>query len=393
MAWNWQHPDWPNFAWNRSRLQPAEDRFIEAAGVLVGVHRHLNEEDAEQATVEGLTLEAMQTARIEGERLERNSVRSSIRRELGLATDSARARPAERGVAELMTAVFRSTDQPLTHQVLCEWHGLLMRSRFDAGPPGAYRTHAEPMRIVSQAGRGQRVHFEAPPSDRVPEEMDRFLSWFTATAPRAGADRSSALPALTRAGLSHLYFESIHPFEDGNGRIGRAVAEKALAQALRRPSLCALSATIQLHRREYYAQLEAANHGDNACEVSDWLAWFGGIVLEAQRRALARIEFVIDKSRLLDRFRSTLNPRQSAALARVAREGPEGFEGGLSASNYVAITRASTATASRDLADMVRQGALVRTGQHRHARYHLPIPLRPTPRIRIDADGRVIEGP
>jgi len=182
------------------------------------------------------------------------------------------------------------------------------------------------------------------------------------------------LPTLTRAGIAHLYFVSVHPFEDGNGRIARAIAEKTLAQGRGQPALLALAATIFARRKSYYDALEAANK-DN--EITGWLVWFAATAIDAQRRSIARIEFLIDKTRLLDRLRGQLNDRQEKALIRMLREGPEGFKGGLSASNYVSITGASPATATRDLADMVQKGALIRDGERRHARYHLAIPSRP----------------
>ncbi len=161
--------------------------------------------------------------------------------------------------------------------------------------------------------------------------MARFVAWFNRTAPAGSAPAA----ALTRSGIAHLYFESIHPFEDGNGRIGRAIAEKALAQSFGHPTLIALAATILSRRKAYYAALEAAN---KANEVTAWLAWFAGIVLEAQRRTTARVEFLIEKTRLLDRLRGQLNQRQEKALLRMLREGPEGLKGGLSAGNYVTIS-------------------------------------------------------
>ena len=148
--------------------------------------------------------------------------------------------------------------------------------------------------------------------------MARFLDWFNRTAPSG----SHPLAALTRAGIAHLYFETIHPFEDGNGRIGRAVAEKALAQGCGQPTLTALAATILLRRKAYYAVLEAANKSN---EVTAWLSWFAGIAIEAQRRTTAQVEFLLEKTRLLDRLRGQLNPRQEKALLRMLREGPDGF--------------------------------------------------------------------
>jgi len=225
-----------------------------------------------------------------------------------------------------------------------------------------------------------KVHFEAPPSFEVGNEMARFVTWFNRTAP-AG---SEPLPAVTRAGIAHLYFESVHPFEDGNGRIGRAISEKALAQSAGHPTLTALAATILIHRKAYYAALEAANKDNN---LTPWLCWFAGIAIEAQRRTEARVEFLIDKTRLLDRLRDELNERQVKALLRMLREGPEGFQGGLSAGNYATITGASPATTTRDLADLVEKGAMSRSGERRHARYSIGIPLRVVEQVQIDRDG------
>jgi Fic family protein len=181
--------------------------------------------------------------------------------------------------------------------------------------------------------------------------------------------------------VAQLYFESIHPFEDGNGRLGRGLAEKRLAQNLGQPSLIALAATILARRASYYDALEAANK-DNA--ITDWLAWFAGIAIEAQRRTIALIEFLIDKTGLLDRLRDQLNDRQHKALLRMFREGPEGFKGGLSAGEYGSITGASPATTTRDLVDLTEKGALVREGERRHARYTLNVPLRPVPHISLN---------
>jgi Fic family protein len=196
------------------------------------------------------------------------------------------------------------------------------------------------------------------------------------------------LPALTRAGATHLYFESIHPFEDGNGRIGRALAEKSLAQSLGQPSLIALAATILARRARYYAALGVANKSN---EITEWLAWFAGTTIEAQRRTLTLIEFLIHKTKLLDRIRGQINDRQEKALLRMFREGPDGFKGGMSAGKYGTITGASPATTTRDLADLTEKDALIREGERRHARYKLNVPLRPVPHISVGEQGELIE--
>jgi len=240
--------------------------------------------------------------------------------------------------------------------------------RRDLADIGRFRRRAEPMQVISGRIGSPKIHFEAPPAKQVPAEMRRFLDWFNRTGP-AGAE---PLPAITRAGIAHLYFESIHPFEDGNGRVGRAMAEKALAQSAGRPALSGLSAVILARRKGYYDALERAN---KKTEVTDWLVWFAETALAAQRRILAQVEFLIAKTKLLDRLRGHINGRQQKALLRMLKEGPEGFKGGLSAGNYSTITGASPATTTRDLADLVEKGALIRTGERKHARYALNLPL------------------
>jgi Fic family protein len=382
MTWNWQKPDWPNFRWDRTRLEAAEKQFLVGGGVFVGTVRHLGKEARDQLTIEAMSTEAVTTSEIEGEILDRASVQSSLRKQLGLATDESRVRPAERGIAEMMVDVYQSFAEPLSEEMLLRWHRMVMRGSRNLRDVGRYRTSAEPMQVVSGSIGQPRVHFEAPPSSRVPSEMQRFISWFNRTAP----GREEPLPALTRAGIAHLYFESIHPFEDGNGRIGRAIAEKALAQSLGQPTLTALAATILARRKSYYDVLEAANKEN---EITRWLMWFAGVALEAQRRTIALVEFLIDKTKLLDRLKGQLNARQEKALRRMFREGPEGFRGGLSAGKYSTITGASPATTTRDLADLVAKGALVRKGERRYTRYHLSVPLRPVSAVTLNEEGEI----
>jgi Fic family protein len=382
MTWNWQQPGWPGFSWDKTLLRKAEEAFLVGSGVVAGTVKHLNASEHEQLVVEAMSTEALTTSEIEGEILDRASVQSSIRKALGLSAESSRARPAEEGIAEVMTGLYRSFAEPLTDEMLFSWHKKMLKGRRDLREVGRYRTDKTPMQVVSGALYAPRVHFEAPPSKDIPKEMRRFIRWFERSAP----DGQDPLPALTRAGLAHLYFESIHPFEDGNGRIGRAISEKALAQGIGHPTLTALAETILLRRKDYYAALEAANRSN---EVTKWLAWFSGIAIEAQRRTAARIEFLIDKTRLFDRLRGQLNARQEKALLRMLREGPEGFKGGLSAGNYMKITGASPATATRDLADLVEKSALERKGERRHARYFLAIPIRPVAPVTLDRNGNL----
>src|SRR5271154_4165671 len=368
MTWNWQNPDWPNFTWDRSRMTAAEEQFLLGAGVVIGTVKHLSEDDHKQLLVEVMSGEALTTSEIEGEILNRGSVQSSIQRQLGLATNKRGITPAEQGIAEMMVDLYRSYSRPVSSEMLFAWHAMVTSGRRDLVDIGRYRTSQEPMQIVSGPIGNPKVHFEAPPSKQVRSEMEQFIAWFNRTSPRS----SGALPAITRAGIAHLYFESIHPFEDGNGRIGRAIAEKAIAQSFDDAILVALATTILAHKKGYYEALERANKQN---DVKAWLTWFADIALEAQRRTITQVEFLIAKTKLLDRLRGQINERQQKALVRMFREGPEGFKGGLSAGNYGTITGASPATTTRDLADLTEKGALVRAGERKHTRYVLNLPM------------------
>lgn len=385
MQWNWQQPDWPRFSWARARMAKAEEHFLVGGGVIIGAVSHLEGESRDLLVVQAMSEEAVTTSQIEGELLDRDSVQSSVRRQLGLSADARRVSPSEQGVVEMMVDLYREFEKPLDENILYSWHRMLMSGRGDVRSVGRYRSHDEPMQVISGRVFEPTVHFEAPPSSDVPREMAGFLDWFARTGP-SGAE---PLPALTRAGIAHLYFESIHPFEDGNGRIGRAISEKALAQGLGRPALTALAKTILLRQHSYYENLEASNKSN---EISRWLAWFAGIALEAQQQTHAQVEFLVGKAKLLDRLRSELNSRQEKVLLRVLSEGPEGFKGGLSAGNYMRIANTSPATAGRDLANLVQKGALRRTGEKRYARYHPTVPLRPVSRITVGTSGDLIVG-
>jgi len=367
MHWNWQRPGWPKFVYEASALKQLEERFLLQAGEFVGAFRHIGLADRDALKIELIGDEALKTSAIEGELLDRASVQSSLRHQFGLSPDRRRVPPHERGIAEMMVDLYRNFAAPLAHETLFRWHAMLMSGQRGLEVVGGYRTHAAAMQIVSGSPHEPIVHFEAPPSSRVKKEMDPFVAWFNATAP----DGEQPMPALTRAGIAHLHFVSIHPFEDGNGRIGRALAEKSLAQQLGQPSLIALSCTIERARKDYYAALER-NNKDIA--ITDWLVHFAQTVLAAQRNTMRRVDFHLAKTRLYDGLRGRLNARQEKVVARMFREGIDGFKGGLSAENYVSITKTSRATATRDLQDLVAKGALRRTGALRYTRYFLNIP-------------------
>lgn len=266
----------------------------------------------------------------------------------------------------MMVDLYQGFANPLSDEALFAWHRMVMAGERRIETIGAYRAHSDPMQVISGSIGRPKIHFEAPPSKQIPTEMERFIAWFNRTAP----DGDAPLSPLIRSGMAHIYFESIHPFEDGNGRIGRALSEKALAQSLGQPSLISLAFTIERNRKRYYDMLEASNKGT---EITDWLVYFAQTVLEAQQTTMWRVNFYIAKAHFYGRLGGQLNERQTKAIARMFREGINGFKGGLSAENYISITKASRATATRDLHELVEIGGLTRTGERRYTRYHLNI--------------------
>lgn len=367
MKWNWQKQTWPQFTFEKDAVAPFEAQFLQRSGVFWGALKYLPTEDKTNLTIDLISNEAMKTSEIEGEILNRDSVRSSLRRHFGLDTGKRKIPVAEQGIADMMTDLYRNYSTPLSDKKLFAWHKMLAGGRRDLKQIGGYRTHKEAMQIISGPVGKQKIHFEAPPSMKIPKEMKNFITWFNGSGPEA----RQQLPALTRAGIAHLYFVCIHPFEDGNGRIGRAIAEKSLSQCLGRPTLIALAQTIESQRKAYYQALQENNRN---LEITGWLIYFATTVLDAQDYTQRLIDFLIEKTRLYDHIAGKLNSRQEKVLARMFSKGLEGFEGGLSAENYLAITKTSRATATRDLQDLVAMGALQRTGERKHTRYDLNIP-------------------
>jgi Fic family protein len=364
MRWNWEQTDWPEFSYDSKTLEVLERRFLRQSGEFTGVFRHVGADDKNALRIELISEEAVKTSEIEGEILNRDSVQSSLRHQFGLAPEGSNIPAAERGIASMMTDLYERFARPLDEATLFAWHNHLMSGDKSIKSIGIYRTHDEPMQVVSGPIYKPTVHFEGPPSNVVPAEMQRFLTWFNDTSPLGKAP----LPTLTRAALVHLYFVCIHPFEDGNGRIGRALAEKSLAQNLGHPSLIALAHTIERSRKDYYASLERNNKD---MEVTSWLQYFAETIIDAQATTIKRVDFYIAKAKLHERVRGQVNARQSKVIARMFREGVDGFKGGLSAENYISMTGTSRATATRDLQDLVEKRALIKTGDLRHTRYFL----------------------
>jgi Fic family protein len=365
--YNWQRKQWPGFTYD---LSPTEDNvyeFAEKTGHINGIWKSIPEGMQLEAVVDLMLTEAIKTSEIEGEYLSRKDVLSSIKKNLGLIDIPLKVQDRRAaGIAELMTDVRNSFREPLTKEKIFSWHRMIFGVS-DNTSIGHWRSHSEPMQIVSGASGKQKIHFEAPPSTRVPHEMDQFLDWFNETAP---GEKREIRKSPVRAAITHLYFETIHPFEDGNGRIGRALAEKALSQGIGRPVLLSLSRTIEADKKSYYTALEKAQ---SSLDITSWINYFVRTILDAQTLAEEQIEFTLKKVKFFDRFRQQLNERQMLVLNRMFEEGPKGFEGGMNAGKYMGITKTSKATATRDLQDLVEKGAFLAAGGGRSSSYRLNI--------------------
>jgi Fic family protein len=363
MKWIWQEKGFPNFDYDASLFASFEQEFYRNAGIIWGCLRHLPTESLENLKIDILTQEAVSTSSIEGEILQRESVQSSIRKHLGLRTDTLRVKANEAGIAEMMVDVYLNFEETLSHETLFKWHELLMNGRRDIEVIGNYRTHAEAMQIVSGNLSTPKVFYEAPPSKQVLELMDGFISWYNSQSAK-----ENNLSIIILAGITHLYFEIIHPFEDGNGRIGRALVEKIISQKMDAPALNSFAKVIDAHKKKYYDALQSCNHSLN---IDKWLLYFSQTVIDAQQCTIKLVNFLVAKSKFFIKYNELLNQRQSKVLKRVFEEGHDGFKGGLSASNYQKISGASAATATRDLQELVQFQALIKTGELKSTRYFL----------------------
>jgi len=365
MKYNWQQKDWPLFSYDDVKLEDKLYRIASHMGRLSGAMKMLPENTKMEVLIDTMVSEAIKTSEIEGEFFSRQDVKSSIRNKLGLNTKSEHVHNlSARGVGELMVAVHTHFAEPLSEKMLFDWHRLLLQESRSIAV-GEWRTHEEPMQVLSGALGKERVHFEAPASKNVPEEMGQFILWFNETAP---GGKREIKKAPIRAGIAHLYFESIHPFEDGNGRIGRALSEMALAQGIGHPVLMSLSATIEANKKDYYSALEKAQYQN---EITPWLNYFSDTLYKAQQAAEDHIDFILGKTNFFHSFKGQLNARQHTAIQRMLEEGPQGFKGGMSARKYIAITKTSKATATRDLQHLVEIGAFKLIGAGRSARYDI----------------------
>jgi len=348
----WQTPSWPDFQWDSAALLRPLGKARQAQGKLFG-GAELFELEIQAET---LTEEALTTAAIEGENLNRDAVRSSVARRLGLPT--AGLPPVERhvdGLVAMLIDATRNYQEPLTASRLKGWQAALFPTGYSGLSKivvGDWRQGVEPMQVVSGPIGKTKVHYEAPPADILDREVARFLGWFHSQ--RAESD------GLVRAAVAHFWFVTIHPFQDGNGRIARAIADMALAQDENNGCrLYSMSAQIKAERDDYYNILERTQKSDG--DITEWLIWFLECLDRAIRRSENEVQKVMSKVRLWQNIAHFgLNERQRKVVNRLCEAGPGGFEGGLTNRKYRGITKATRETAKRDIADLVAKGILVK---------------------------------
>lgn len=350
----WQRPEWPAWQFDASHLSGLLSKVTLERGRLLGSMQALGFKLAEEATLRVLTEDVIKSSEIEGEKLNPESVRSSLARRLGM--DIGALAPADRhvdGVVEMVLDATQRYDQPLTEERLFGWHAALFPTGYSGLAKitvGAYRADVEgPMQVVSGGVGREKVHFEAPPAERLGQEMSRFLDWF---------NNAQGLDPTVKAGVAHLWFVTIHPFEDGNGRIGRAVCDMALTRADGSAQrFYSLSAQIQRERKDYYDSLEFAQKGTQ--EVTEWLEWFLGCMLRAIQGSGEQMKEVMLKANFWNHWSgASINERQVKMLNKML----DGFEGNLTNKKWVSMNHCSPDTALRDIKELVDRGVLVSAG-------------------------------
>src|SRR3990167_10782992 len=351
--WIWSNKDWPNFSWDAEKLSLHLSSARLAQGKLLGIIQTINDEVSDEMDAIILAAQAIDTSAIEGERLTRDSVRSSIANRLGLDIAGISTQPDRyiEGLLDMLLDATQNYSALLTLERLYGWHAAL----FPTGYSGIRKItvgslrEPGPMQIVSGRPDRPTIHYEAPPAKGIKNEMNRFLSWFNDNA---------VIDGLLRAGIAHLWFELLHPFEDGNGRVGRAIIDLALAQDEKLKSrYYSLSSAIMNDRKNYYASLEKSCCGD--MDITPWLIWFLGCFKDAINHSIKMIDDISYKSHFWERHaRTEINTRQAKVLNRLLDAGRDGFIGGMTTRKYMQLTKISRATAYRELIDLVDKKCL-----------------------------------
>jgi Fic family protein len=370
--WIWQLPEWPSLVFDAQQIQTRLSEARKSQGLLLGKAEMIGLEGLQPHIRDSLTQEALTTSAIEGEKLDPESVRSSVARRLGLGTSGAPVAESKRnieGLIDVLQDATLKTESPLTLERLCNWHGALFPTGFSGMQRidvGALRS--VPMEIVSGAIGQTKVHYAAPPAEGLAAQVDVFLNWFNQTHPSTG---SRPMDGLVRAAVSHLWFETLHPFDDGNGRIGRAIMQLALGQDMGQPGrIVSLSRQLESCKDRYYSALEQAQRS-KSMDVTAWVEWMLAQFSLASEFASRTIDASIQRIRFQAWMSSfPINERQQKTMKKLLDAGPKGFEGGMTTRKHERISQTSTPTAARDLIELERLGLLKKYGAGRSTRYY-----------------------
>lgn len=361
MLYNWQNPQWPQFQFDVQNLVFNELEFASLLGEMSGIVSTMDSQEQQNALIKLMISEAVTTSSIEGEVISRQDVMSSIRNNLGLnqSFEPIKDKKAKR-IATLMTKVREDFSLKLTEEFLKSWHRILFEGTYLENI-GEYRNSLEPMQVVSGTYGKEIIHYEAPPSELIENEMNRFVEWYN----NFNTNNEIKLIVIKSA-IAHLYFESLHPFEDGNGRIGRALVEKCISELVGKPVLLSISSVIEKNKKLYYDALKEAQ---KSLLIDNWLNYFISLIVDAQKMSIQIIHFTLKKTKFFDKYKEQLNERQTKVLNKMFDFGIEEFQGGMSAKKYMSISQTSKATATRDLQFLAELGILSLTGGGRNARY------------------------
>ena len=370
--WIWQLPEWPSLVFDAQQIQTRLSEARKTQGLLLGKAEMIGLEGLQPHIRDSLTQEALTTSAIEGEKLDPESVRSSVARRLGLDTSGAPIAEGKRnieGLIDVLQDATLNTESALTLERLCNWHGALFPTGFSGMQRidvGALRS--VPMEIVSGAIGRTKVHYAAPPAEGLAAQVDAFLTWFNQTHPSTG---SRPIDGLVRAAVAHLWFETLHPFDDGNGRIGRAIMQLALGQDMGQPGrIVSLSRQLESCKDRYYSALEQAQRS-KSMNVTAWVEWMLEQFSLANEFASRTIDSAIQRIQFQAGMSSVrLNERQQKTMKKLLDAGPKGFEGGMTTRKHERISQTSTPTAARDLIELERFGLLKRYGAGRSTRYY-----------------------
>lgn len=365
MKYIWQLANFPKFKYDATKLLPLVEESAVLIGEVRGIMKGFTPALQDEVSAQVMLSEAIKTSEIEGEYFSREDVMSSLMMNLGLIDYvlPTKNKNAD-SIAKLMIEVRKNYNQPLTLKMILQWHKILM-SHYNNIHAGALRSSSVQMQVISGRYGDIQVHYEAPPSKDLPQLLDNFFQWYKTFE---DSTLGTIGEAIILSALSHLYFETLHPFEDGNGRVGRAITEKVLAEKLQSPLFISLSTCIEKNKITYYDEIKKAQRN---LEVTDWLVYSIQVLIQSLKETVVVVQFVRKKTEFYDRYNKELNERQRKVVNKMFNQGISGFEGGMTAKKYMSINKTTKSTATRDLQELIDKNVFLQKGAGRSTSYDL----------------------